>query len=101
MNVAPPLVDLPKAGHPVRDLTFWSAKPVGVVLHFVLEGEFSAREQAHGDIRSIFHGREASRKALEFRGYERLPHFRGPGRNEMQAVVTHWSTPVCADRQIN
>jgi len=33
MNIAPILVDLPKAGHFVRDLTFRSPKPVGVVLH--------------------------------------------------------------------
>jgi hypothetical protein len=82
MNIAPILIDLPKASHPVRDFTFWLPKPVSVVLHFVLEGEFSAGEQAHGDI-PVFDGREAAREALEFRGYERLPHFGGAGRNEM------------------
>jgi hypothetical protein len=82
MDIALPLVDLPKAGHFVRDLTFRSPEPVGLVLHFLLEGEFSAREQAHGDI-SIFDRREASRKALEFRGYERLRNLGRSGRNEM------------------
>jgi hypothetical protein len=82
MNIAPILVDLPKAGHFGRDLTFRLPKPVGVVLNFLLEGEFSAGEQAHGDI-PIFDGREATRETLEFRGYERLPHLGGAGRNEM------------------
>ena len=82
MNIAPILVDLPKAGHFVRELTFRSPKPMGVVLHFLLEGEFRARKQAHGDI-SVFDRREASRKALEFRGYERVPNLGGAGRNEM------------------
>ena len=82
MNIAPILVDLPKAGHFVRDLTFRSPKPVGVVLHFLLEGEFRAGKQAHGDI-PVFDGREAAREALEFRGHERLPNLGEPRRNEM------------------
>jgi hypothetical protein len=36
MNIALPLVDLPKAGHFGCDLTFRSQKPVGVVLQSFL-----------------------------------------------------------------
>jgi hypothetical protein len=82
MNFALALVDLPKPGHLVRDLTFRVPKVDGVVLHLSLEGEFRTGKQAYGHV-SLLDRREAASERVKLRGYQRLSHLSRSGCSEM------------------